>query len=508
MPQGLPPIGAEVPTDQASGLPPVGGEVRQPQMNFATVNGRPVPVDDTAAPSAAGTIDLLQSLKDYFGEATQSINPVTINKSLNQAFYHPLDTITGLVDAQVNVGKDAVDRFKQGDIPAGLAKSLYALIPLLGPRLAQAGDYMQEGQYAKGLGATTDVGAMIAAPEIARGSMRAVESLAEPKLRASSATNIKQALNPTRDRLKVKTERITPEIQKRGLAGDLEDLKALAGQNVKKYGEKIDATISRSYDAPVELQSVRDKLNAMKAGTYNDVKVPGRVGTERAVHNPTKLAQIDKVESLLDQYGDTMTAEQAHAVRKSWDEVIARAGGFDEKAGSGAYGVSLADWSEANVKRPLSNALRRELQKSVPDLRAINKEYGFWKDLEDVVKGTKTRKVGQQGGLSGKVAAAGVRGAGAVVGYGSGGGGIGAVTGALVAGELAERFTRLTTSPKWRLQSAAVKTRLADALASGSRDQIATVVGQMERAQGLSRVPETAAQSLPKAAQGPDEPPQ
>jgi hypothetical protein len=55
----------------------------------------------------------------------------------------------------------------------------------------------------------------------------------------------------------------------------------------------------------------------------------------------------------------------------------------------------------------------------------------------------------------------------------------GGVTGAVVAGEAASRLEALFGSAKWKLASAQIKTKLADALASGDQDRIAAAIGRI-----------------------------
>jgi hypothetical protein len=449
------------------------------------------------APEAASEAKPLSaSVGDFAKEATQSLNPKTINDTIQQAFWHPIDTARGMVQGQDQLRQAAHESFKQGDYVGGVRHAINWLIPMLGPRIDEAGNLMGEGEIARGLGAATDVGVQIAAP---KAIPSAVERLATARanvagrLRAGSAQDIREALNPTRHRTKVKAERITPEIQRRGLTGELPDIQAQATEQVGTLGPQIDRVLRQAGNKPVDLTPVRARLDAMKATTYREVpqtmngrpvldRQTNQPVMERAVHNPRKLAQIEAVEDLLRKYEGGMNVDQAVAVRRAWDEVISKAGGFDEKAGSGAFGVSLTDWSEANVKRPLAAALRKQLIRSVPDVAALNKEFGFWKDLQDVVTATTSRRVGQRkAGLLTKTVGAGAHAVGAAAGLT--GGVPGVIAGSLVAGEVAERLNIVLNSPKWRLTSANLKFQLADALASGNQARVKVSLARIQAAQ-------------------------
>src|SRR4030095_9152043 len=108
-------------------------------------------------------------LGGFLSEATKSINPVNINAAIQSMFWHPIDTAKGMLKAQDVPRHEAMTSFQQGDYLTGTRKLIDWLIPVLGPRVDEAADYMQQGQIARGLGATADVGLTIATPALVRG---------------------------------------------------------------------------------------------------------------------------------------------------------------------------------------------------------------------------------------------------------------------------------------------------------------------------------------------------
>lgn len=425
------------------------------------------PADFTPPPA-----DLGSPTGRFLSNAGAMLNPLTAIQGLYQAVRHPLDTATAIGQAQLGQGRQAIDAAKQGRYSEMAGHGLAALLPLVGPAAAAVGEQIGSGDIAGGLGAGTGLLATIEAPAAVRAARKAAAPALEAiggKLAASADADVTTALNPTRHRTKAKTERIAPDVRKRGITGDIEEVKTLAKDQRKAVGENIDLELMKRANVPVEVQSVKDALLREEATTHNLVKQPDGT-TKKVVHNPRKQAQIDKVKAILNEYGDSMTTEQAVALRQTWDDVVARAGGYDEKAGN-QFGVTLDDATEAGVKRPIARALRKELAKANPDLATINQEFKFWADLDDVASATKTRQVGQKRNLTKQI----VRG-GAMAAAGAGGGG---VTGAVVAGEAASRLEALFGSAKWKLASAQLKTKLADALASGDQDRIAAAIGRI-----------------------------
>lgn len=311
-----------------------------------------------------------------------------------------------------------------------------------------------------------------------------VKAIAE-SLNKQARTQIDQALAPTTRRMKAKAARVTPQIQKRlaagvddgGMAvGSREDILADATTKADELGKRIDDELTIAGKRPVDLAGVRRRISAMKGATFEMVPQPNGPA-KQVIHDPRKYAQIEKLEGLIDSYGDSMNVRQATAIRRTWDDIVQRAGGFDDKAKSAPFGLSLDDASEASVVRDGVEGLRKALAKAVPEVRDINREFGFWADLRDVLQATQLRQTGQSRGMFRKMMSAGGTAAGAVVG--SGAGPQGAAGGAVLAGVLADRAEKLFASPQWKLLSAKHKTKLADAIASGNEARISNELGRI-----------------------------
>lgn len=407
----------------------------------------------------------------FFSNAGEMLNPITALEGLLGAIRHPINTVMDIGRSQLGQGQQAIDMAKQGRYSEMAGHGLAAILPILGPAAAAAGEQIGSGDVAGGLGKAAGVLLPVAGSAAVRGLNRVTAPLAtkaSTALETSADTDVAQALNPTRHRTKVKTDRIKTEVRQRGITGDIEDVKALAKSQRKAVGADLDTELLKRGDVPIDLQPVRDAVLREEATTHNLVKQPD--GTmKRVVHDPRKQAQVDKVKAILDEYGNSMTTEQAVALRRTWDDVVSRAGGFDEKA-SNQFGVTLDDASEAGVKRPIVGALRKQLATVNPTVADINQEFKFWADLDDVSSATKSRRVGQKNNLTKKVMRAGAMAAGAASGQG--------MAGSVLVGELASRAEALFQSPKWKLASAQVKTKMADALASGDQGRIAAAIGR------------------------------
>lgn len=107
--------------------------------------------------------------------------------------YRPVAAVRGVLDAQGKLAADAQKDFEAGNYGAGVVKALHYLIPVLGPGMQHAGDELQQGNIAAGLGDTAAIAGSVVAPELARGAVGAVAN----RLGGARATPaVPSSLNP------------------------------------------------------------------------------------------------------------------------------------------------------------------------------------------------------------------------------------------------------------------------------------------------------------------------
>jgi len=298
--------------------------------------------------------------------------------------------------------------------------------------------------------ATGTGGAMLAN----RARQAAIEQGA-PALRAQAEKKVGQALGATKERFKAMAARLTPEILKRGLAGNRQQILAQATEAADVAGSAIDDAITRYGARSVDTTPVMEALETAKQA-FRTTALDGTV----VVFEPRAVKQLDGLQQIVSDLGPNASVDQLVAIRRAWDRVVDQAGGFAHRAG-GAIGIPLKEQTEAWAKREATGAIRKLLAEEVPELAAVNKEFAFWKSLEDVLTQTLQRTTPQQPGM-GHAAA---RVAGTVAGSGGG------ITAAWSTGKIAQLAHNVFTSPRWRLADARLRNRVADALASGSSTQ-------------------------------------
>lgn len=150
-----------------------------PAMNFATVNGQRVPVED-------GPLDAIKGF-------AQNVNPIPAVQMVGKALipeaaaraagapdaetYGPLNAARGMLEAQNHVKRGADEAWAKGDYTTAIRKYADWLLPIIGPAIDASADKMQAGQTWRGAGEAVGLGAALAAPkalEVARLKVPAV----------------------------------------------------------------------------------------------------------------------------------------------------------------------------------------------------------------------------------------------------------------------------------------------------------------------------------------------
>lgn len=283
------------------------------------------------------------------------------------------------------------------------------------------------------------------------------------KLKESAVSSFTKALAPTGIEMKGLAEKTIPKLLEQpalgkegSLAFSRAGLVAKAEENMAKYGGEIDNLFkSLPETAKTKVQPLLDSLEKVKTG-FMDVNSKG----VKVVIDEQAVKHIEDVQKVISQYGEEMTPASLRKVRSVWDAAVAQAKGY--------AGKTLSEASLVSIKKEGANAIRSELAKQYPDLAKLNAKYNLWANTAKIAESTIKRTLGRE---AKKAGFGGVVGGliGAQKGDSAQGIGIDAAIGA--AG------VELLTSPGWRMVSATLKNKLADALASSAGKQtIKTII--------------------------------
>lgn len=191
------------PTDAAaapSSLPAIGAEVPQPDtpspMNFATVNGQRVSVDDSPIDLVKGAASTLNPVPavESIGKALIPQAVATATGAPDAETYGPQHLVQGLLGAQGAVGQKMVDAYQQGDYVTSARHAISWLLPVIGPAIDKAADEMQQGKPWRGAGEALGLGLGIAAPEaIAKTTLKIPAIAKNPNPAEAAAVDFGQA---------------------------------------------------------------------------------------------------------------------------------------------------------------------------------------------------------------------------------------------------------------------------------------------------------------------------
>ena len=312
--------------------------------------------------------------------------------------------------------------------------------------IAQAGT----GAVASKLGGATDKQALTAGA--VSGGLSAAGSLFSSALQKSAETSYSKALGATTKGNKALSDKVVPGLIDQNITAlTRSSLYDKAAENV----DKADTALSNAYNSlPQGTQSdwqpvLKTLQNQKDALTVNGVVLDN--GKYNALHKiQTDLLQVAGGEAGVAK-GLAVPVSDARAARQILDSAI--------KEKTSTFGITGAESDAVNAQKVAANAIRGQLATEHPDIAVLNKQFSFWKNVQDVVGATIQRTKGQSG-LTGDLAA----GAGAVIG-GENGGGLGDIIGSSLVGKLLASAIKSTA---WRTTSAVAKSNLADVLSSGN----------------------------------------
>jgi hypothetical protein len=276
-----------------------------------------------------------------------------------------------------------------------------------------------------------------------------------------------QALGATKEWAKSDAAKLAPQMLQRGVRGSREAMYAQARDAAQLVGRELDDAYKSAAQAGEavkgdivrgNLQLTRDALTVRDAAGKASA-IPGTEGV---------LSKLDELDTFVESLGPDIPVDKAAHVKRTWDQIVSKAGLFGPKATA-----SATDNANAWAIREASSSFR-QLLNSNPTIADLNKEAAFWTGLKGVLKETQKRTQAQAG--TGLVAA-GTGGAGAVIGATTGDGGI---DNAIIGGLAGRQLVKVLQSPAFRTSVAGpLKDKLADALASGSAERISAAIGRI-----------------------------
>lgn len=463
-----------------------------PQMHAALVEAelKPPMLEDPAA-------------WRFVKSAASVLNPIAMVEGAYNAVRHPIDTATGIVNQQLDQGKQAIDLAKEGRYSEAAGHGLAAAVPLVGPAAAAAGEQFASGDVAGGAGTA----AALTLPFLAKPGMALARKVVPKSARVAAARALEEGaagryekvmapqVGPNKTRFGNMATDVAPKLaadpsmsalSRAGLHGkvveafDATKAQLDAAADARNKGAAFDTqplleSLQKARDAlvaePVDATTLTPESGFSRAGdgTLTPTKTGTPIGkTVEPAPNAARLASIDQVIKEVQQLGSIARYESLRRIRQAWDAVAktvySPAVTADYlKAKGGALGAADA-----------TAAIREQLAKMDPSTAAVNEKYSLYKTANDVLDATaeveRTRpKVGR---------AIMARLTGSLVG-GETAGAMGAVAG-FALGPTMEAI--LSAGGTTKLVTAQLMQKLAAAIRSGDVQAVDSLLGKLKRA--------------------------
>lgn len=254
----------------------------------------------------------------------------------------------------------------------------------------------------------------------------------------STQQQLARVLAPTTKETKFLTGKVIPRLaEEKMVAATLPRLAEKVSKAKSAAGAEIDRAFANIPSGlKLKTKPITDAMDRAKQQfTVNNVEVL-----------PAATAKLDELKTVIEQLGPSVPAESLRKTRQVWDMIVDMSGGFG--------GKDLKASSEVFAQKQAADAIRRQIGKVFPDIKALNAEFTFWSRVDDILQARIEREAGRSLSMTDLI---------------SGGSAIGAAAaGANPLVLTLPLVVRAMQSTGWRTTSAAVKKTIAEAIDNGN----------------------------------------
>jgi hypothetical protein len=412
-------------------------------------------LDNSVMPRGASTATATDKVGQFIDAWWKQVNP----SGMVDAAQHPVDTAVNMSQAQGDLALKAKASFDKGHYVEGLRHFMNYMVPVIGQQSDLAGDQLDQGKIAEGMGTTAGAATNIAAPELIKGTYKlpeAAQGVAEkmyqsalkPSTAANSSAEIKNMVKTGLDA---------------GIPVSAEGAAKLNGL-ISELGDKVKAQIAANPNAPVNKFKVASRLSdtAKKFGTQ--------------VNPETDLQSItDSGNEFLRNQPNQIPAADAQALKQ----------GTYRQIKDKNYGDLSTATKEA--QKSLARGIKEELEAQFPEIKGLNADQAKFINLDGALEKAVERIANRNlFGISTPLTMAGMGAVGAAFGPQEAG------SAALAAGVI-----------KMALEDPAIKSKLAIAINKGGKGSI-TMGATTARMAGYMNALANASSILAQKDESPD----
>lgn len=438
-------------------------------------NGSVAPDYDALAAHASAPAPQPQgsATSRFLSNAWDVLNPLQVIEGLNALLHDPLGTTKNIALAQVEQGRQALENAAAGRASEASGHATAAMLPVIGPMAAQAGEQIASGDIAGGLGRTAGFVAPVAAEGAIRGAVKAralvpgsIREGVAGALERGAAARYEDVMAPKVGQNKVRfgnqAAKVAPELSKNpdmaamsreglhnNVRAGLEQAKQslddatdarLVSQQVKTGPllAALDREIAGLTATPAEAERVvptyqgqggRPTPSGLTRNIESGRMQPALDKEGRPLGKPiepapsaSQIATLRQIRSEIAALGPVAPYESVRRIRQAWDQVA------KAKYMSATTADAMKSQGEATGAMKGTGAMREALASTDPKTAEANAQYSLYKASNDVLDATReverTRpKVGRQimARVAGSIVGGETAGAtGAVVGYAGG----------------------------------------------------------------------------------------
>jgi hypothetical protein len=271
---------------------------------------------------------------------------------------------------------------------------------------------------------------------------KGVDSLAKAS-EARQVSRYAEGLKPTKGNFPAAQE-LAAEAIERGIYGTSKGLNKQGAVGAEKTGKAIgDIFHSERSQTPASIDPV---VNALEELAQKGVKGGQEFAPEL---NAAARSLQEKVRAMAEAKGGQPSAFDLWELKQLWDDPVARKGAY-------APGADPALTAKLQAQEAAANAAREALGEALPEVKPLNKDYHFYKQLEEL---TDPQVMSQANSLwkeAGKMAGAAAL--GAILG----------VPGGLLTGAMAFKLgSTILNNPLYKTFTAVQRAKIARALQAG-----------------------------------------
>ncbi len=327
----------------------------------------------------------------------RAIIPEFIGEPIGLGKTGPVNALNSLLGAQWDTLKAAKEAHDRGDDVTAFAKTLYGVMPGIGPGLSHAADALQAGDIGEGLGETLGNAALMVGPKAIGSAVKAAmpkgpSARLAASLEKGASDRYVDVMAPKVGANKVRlgnvADRVAPQLASDPKMGawTREGLHAKVSSKLADAEAALDSVADarnakRVWHTKPILKALQSKLDDLTAQT---VRQGATKAGEDVVPAPStqRAAQIRKAMAEVEALGPVANYEALRRIRASWD------GPAKAKYNSAVTSDYLAKQGEASGAADVTGVLREKLAGFEPATAKANADYSLARAAHDVLEAT------------------------------------------------------------------------------------------------------------------------